>query len=202
MTQLVAPNLNAQGRIGYCLEFAARVWGTTFVPDPPYAWTAWQQTTLRLASIPSDVAVPCWFEYDTGGIEEGHVVAWIPGKGFLSSPYSLSADAQYQEGTTTHALLPSIAEVERIYGVKFVGCSQDILNLRVVEDEPMLNSGDVTNMYFALLGHDADAQTKTNWTGHTFKELFYAIVDSDEYKLKPTVPTDYILNPVPTYIKK
>jgi hypothetical protein len=49
----------------------------------------------------------------------------------------------------------------------------------------LLNDGDVTNMYYNLLGHDADEQTKKNWAGHDFKELFYAIVESDEYKLKP-----------------
>jgi hypothetical protein len=49
------------------------------------------------------------------------------------------------------------------------------------DEEPMLNAGDVQNMYISLLGHKADDQTAINWSGHTFKDLFYAIIQSEEF---------------------
>lgn len=168
MKQLVAPNLSAVGRIGYCLEYMARVYGTTQVA--PYAWVAWQQTQFKhTGPIPTDVSVPCWFSYYVNGINEGHVVASVPGKGFYSSPW--------KQGTT-HAVLTSIAEVERIYGVKYVGWSEDILSKRIVEGGNMATI--TTEMVVALSlgtqGTQPQNADQTKWIGKTDQGSFDGMV--------------------------
>lgn len=146
MNQLVNPNLNAVGRIGYCLEYQANLWGTTHTE--PYAWTAWLNTELpRYDTPPTDVSYPLWFSYFVNGLNEGHVVSYVPGQGYYSSPWELG---------TTHAVLPSIAEVERIYGVTYIGWSEDILNLRVVE-ETMQASTMTGGRIYNLLFHACNA---------------------------------------------
>lgn len=123
MQQLVQPDLTATGSIGWCLQYAARVFHCT--GTSPYAWTAWEATQFKHTDqIPIDVAVPCWFSFMVGPVDEGHVVVSVPGKGFYSSPWKQGTD---------HAVLPSIAEIERIYGAKYVGWSEDILGLRVAQ---------------------------------------------------------------------
>lgn len=122
MTQLVSPNLNAVGQIGYCLAYASR--GVFGNPAPgTTAWQAWLQTQYRYLDqqFPSGVSFPVWF---SGAGGAGHVAVYTP-SGIYSSPWQLG---------TTHAVLPSISEVERIYGVLYVGWSEDILNLRVIGD--------------------------------------------------------------------
>lgn len=132
MEQLVQPDLLATGQIGLCLQYASqRVFHN---PAPgTNAWAAWLATEYKINSIPTDVAVLCWFKINLGA-NLGHVVVSVPGQGFYSSPW--------QQGTT-HAVLPSITEVERIYGVTYVGSSLDILGLKVAEENSMSTIGDV-----------------------------------------------------------
>lgn len=194
MIQLASPNLSASGRIGWCLEYQSKLWGTTHAE--PYAWTAWMNTKLHHSTPPpTDVAYPLWFSFFSGSLNEGHVVTFVPGQGYYSSPW--------QQGTT-HAVLPSIAEVERIYGCKYVGWSEDILEKQVIkETQPMLNDGDTTNFYLHLLGHPPDQNTLNNRRGTSATKLFQDIIQSDEYKLKPTVPTDYTVYSGPQlFVKK
>lgn len=137
MIQLVTPNLNAVGAVAMCLEYASR--GVFNNPaEGSTAWNAWKVCGQRFDSIPTDVQILCWFSYFVGTVNEGHVVVGNPVTGFYSSPYSLSASAQYQEGTTTHAHLPSIAVVEQFYHAKFVGWSLDILGLKVAEENQVI----------------------------------------------------------------
>lgn len=126
--QLVQPNLSVSGRIGWCLEYADKVAGLN--GGEPSAWDAWNMTEFpHVDAIPTDVAVPCWFSYFTPEeVNLGHVVWSIPGQGFYSSPYNKP---------TGHNVLSSIAEVERLYGCRYVGWSEDISDLRVVEGGDM-----------------------------------------------------------------
>ena len=122
MIQLVQPNLSITGQVGWCLQYARQVFGAPVVEA--MAWTAWINTDFKHGTnepMP-DVSVPVWFDYYQNGIQYGHVAVYVPGKGFYSSPY---------KSTQTHAVLPSISEVERIYGCKYVGWSEDISNVRV-----------------------------------------------------------------------
>lgn len=126
-TQIVKPNLAITGKIGFCLNYARQVFGAP--PKYLYAWLGWKGSAYKhpTRTMPN-VAVPLWFSYVRFGINMGHVVVYVPGKGFYSSPW--------KQGTT-HAVLPSIAEVERIYGVSYVGWSEDINGLRVVKPAPI-----------------------------------------------------------------
>lgn len=144
MTQLVQPNLSVTGQIGWCLKYAANVFGIQFAK--PSAWQEWQNCKYPHTdrNLPNN-SVPLWFSFWTtiDGVYAnwGHVVVQVPGQGFYSSPW--------RQGTT-HAVLGSIAEVERIYGVKYVGWSEDIANVKVV-GEDMLNYDQVDSMAHAYL---------------------------------------------------
>lgn len=138
--QLVQPNLATVGRIGYCLEYARKCFGAGVVE--PNAWVAWQNTQFHHldANIPADVCVPMWYSYINQGVNLGHVTISVPGKGIYSSPW--------QQGTD-HAVLPSIAEVERIYGVKYVGWSEDISKVRVIKEQDMPTQKQVLDHFHA-----------------------------------------------------
>lgn len=123
MIQLVPPDLTVEGTIAYCLEYAAKVFHCT--TGMYSAWDAWKSTLYpHHDPIPTDVSVPVWFDYYTDGYRYGHVAVSVPGKGFYSSPYNKP---------TGHNVLSSISEIERLYGVKYVGWSEDILERRVVK---------------------------------------------------------------------
>lgn len=50
--------------------------------------------------------------------------------------------------------------------------------------ETQLNPGDVQNIYYHLGRDKPDQEAIDFWTGHSGKELFYAIINSQEYKDK------------------
>lgn len=170
MTQLVQPNLSAVGRIGWCLEYQARVWGTSH--NEPTAWVAWGRVNQRTDTPPADVAYPLWFSYYQNGVNLGHVVAYVPGAGYYSSPW---------KSGTTHAILPSISEVERIYGVKYVGWSEDILNEQVI-GEAMKQSIDpelVWEHYINYTGVDVgkgSPATQNRFENGQDDEFWYGLV--------------------------
>lgn len=119
--QLIQPNLNIVGTVGGCLKYARQMFGAP--AGPLYAWEAWENAKYKHedTNFPTNVAVPLWYSYRTN---EGHVTVEVEGRGIYSAPYAKN---------TTHAVLGSIADVERIYGVKYVGWSEDINGVRVVE---------------------------------------------------------------------
>lgn len=128
--QLVQPNPNTVGNVGYCLAFGESAFNTPHLH--PNAFSAWQATQFKHPNEepPTDVSVPIWFSYMIGSVNEGHIAINIPGRGILSSPYKIG---------TTQAWLPSIAELERIYSdngihpLTYLGWSEDIAGIRVVE---------------------------------------------------------------------
>ncbi len=120
MVQLVQPNLSTTGRVGFCLAFAEDVFATPHLY--PTAAVALSQAKFKHydQNFP-DVAVPVWFDQ----VLNDHVVTYVPGRGFLSSPWKLG---------TTSAWLSSIAEIERIYHCRFVCWSEDIAGVRVAKE--------------------------------------------------------------------
>jgi hypothetical protein len=109
---------------GYCLGLVQRVYGAPGLHNT--AWEAWEATQEKYSSreMP-DVSVPVWFDhygtYDGVYGRFGHVVAWVPGRGFLSSPGS----------GTGQKWLQTIPEIERFYNCTFVGYSADINTVKV-----------------------------------------------------------------------
>lgn len=96
-------------------------------------------TKLRIASrTMPNVAVPVWFwHYGTyGGVsgEYGHVVLWVPGRGFLSSPsYSKWSNGREVPWSQWFS---SIEEIERTFLAKFRFWSLDINTLQVARETP------------------------------------------------------------------
>lgn len=108
---------------GNCLRFTQSVYGAPARYET--AWQAWENTELKHVTLTMpDVSVPVWFDhwgtYSNGYGQYGHVVAWVPGKGFLSSP----GKGYGQQWLST------ISEVEDFYNSTYVGWSEDINGLR------------------------------------------------------------------------
>lgn len=128
--QLVSPNLGVVDGAGWCLRFTQSVWGAPARYESAwYAWTATQKKHSAAEPLPEDAGVVVWFShYGTYGNPPrydnwGHVVSWIPGSGFLSSPTS----------GTGQKWLATIQDVERTFNSTYVGWSEDINGLQVAE---------------------------------------------------------------------
>lgn len=135
-TQLIQPNLGVKGTLGNCLMYSREVFGIAKKYDS--AWEGWSNSALKHGdqSFPS-VAVPVWFEHwGTYGSPPkygnwGHVAVRMPNGQIYSSPYN---------SRTSHAVLSSIQEVEKLYKCKYVGWSEDVNGVRVAKpggDPPM-----------------------------------------------------------------
>lgn len=126
--QLKAPNLSVSAPVGMCLNYARTAFGAP--GGITYAWQAWQKTAYKHAdqNFPG-YPVPIWFSWVVNGQEEGHVAIQMPNGQIYSSPWKTG---------TGHAVLPSIAELIRIYGdngkhqMTYQGWSEDINGVRVV----------------------------------------------------------------------
>src|SRR6185312_926566 len=133
--QLVTPNLdpyihqpNGNGGTyiltdwyGWCLAYVQNAFGTGWAGSN--AWEAWNDhVNIKHLDrdIPSGMYVPIWF---SGYHGLGHVAIYKDGK-VWSSPWHHKPYAD---------VISSIAEVERIYGVSYVGWSEDISGKQVVE---------------------------------------------------------------------
>lgn len=126
--QIVSPRTGTRDGTGWCLRFTQSVFGAPAMHES--ATIAANNTRLRheTRDMPN-VAVPVWFDHwGTYGsplryANWGHVVAWVPGHGFLSSPASGYGQQWF----------PSIDAVERAFNAKFRFWSEDINGLRVAQ---------------------------------------------------------------------
>lgn len=207
MNQLVAPNLNAVGTVSMCLEYASR--GVFSNPaGGSTAWNAWNATQYRHPdqNFPTGVYFPIWFSYYTtiNGIygNYGHVAVMTPSGQIYSSPW--------QPGTT-HAVLPSIGELMRIYSnggqfpMAYVGWSEDILNLRVIKENQMQPlTPDQVNHAFLMVNQPS---TNKDWAyyaqkpGELIDNLWNAYGEA-QYELAknpPPLPSGTL--PAGTYIQ-
>lgn len=143
-TQLVAPNTTVTAPAGSCLAFVQKVYGAPVQYES--AWKAWEAVAGKQTGDLPPVSVPVWFShYGTYGNPPrydnwGHVVAWIPGQGFLSSP---------GRGTGSK-WLASIAEVESYFSSKYVGWSTYLNGLQIVA-ETSSNGRKGKEMMFAVI---------------------------------------------------
>lgn len=168
MNQLVQPNLSAVGRITYCLEYASRLvfqnpaGGTT-------AWNAWLVCEQHEdQNFPPGVSFPVWF---SGAGGAGHVAVFTP-QGIYSSPYNQ---------LTGHAVLSSISEVERIYSVKYVGWSPDILNLKVIGEDMGINQGELSLLTSSILNRQP-VPGDNGYLGRNWQEVATEFYNSGEHK--------------------
>lgn len=129
---LVTVNTSIKDNAGWCLSFARRVFGAPAGYE--HATDSWKAAKHRheTREMPN-VAVPVYFKWinhivgdENYGVNQGHVVAWIPGKGFLSSP-------GYGYG---QQWFDSIVAVEKYFGCTFVGWTEDINGKRIAKSAP------------------------------------------------------------------
>lgn len=154
-TQLIQPNTSVKDNAGMCLRFVQSVYGAPVkyasATDAANATTARYETR----EMPS-VSVPVWFDHwGTYGSPAryanwGHVVAYVPSKGFLSSP----GNGYGQQWFDT------INAVESYFRATFRFWSLDINGLQVASgsgslsdyfgDEMRVVAGYPSNRRFAL----------------------------------------------------
>ena len=132
-TRRVVYNLTTDGDHTYiingmsvhnCLAYVQTAFGAGWSGST--AWDGWTNRTGGRHSdrnIPQGVYVPIWFDGYWQGGRYGHVAIYKDGK-VWSSPYSNKPYAD---------VIGSIAEVERIYGMKYVGWSEFVGPTRVIE---------------------------------------------------------------------
>ena len=122
--QVKKPNLKTKGRLEWCLEYAQNFFGVPHTS--PSAWAEWlsiPKAKKHAGTPPKGVWVPIFFS-GYGGL--GHVAGYKDGQ-IYSSPW--------QRGTD-HAVLNSIKEMERIYGVKYEGWSEVLGGQSVIKSVP------------------------------------------------------------------
>lgn len=147
MKQIVAPRTGVTDGAGWCHRMARAVFNAPLVYGLDSATKAANATKYRHTTrkMPN-VAVPVWFwHYGTyGGVtgEFGHVVVWVPGRGFLTSPWYL---AHGQEWYST------LEEVERRFNSKYRFWSEDINGLRVAQPASKPSTPDASKTSGALL---------------------------------------------------
>lgn len=125
--QLVRPIIPYRVNFGQCLKQVRSAFGAPGI----HAWASHAASAARWKhygrSMPN-VMVPVHFShygvYDDGPGQYGHVVIWVPGRGFLSSP---------KRGTNSFHWYGSLEAVERAVGGKYLFWSEDINGKRVVE---------------------------------------------------------------------
>lgn len=126
--QVREPNLSVRTSLGMCLKYVQDAFGSGWAGS--YALQGWRDIVVkkhRIRGIPNGVYVPIWFEGEWDGYNYGHVAIYRDGTVY-SSPYS---------NKTSHDVLGSIAEVERTYGMKYIGWSEDIGGSTVIKEEDM-----------------------------------------------------------------
>ena len=129
-TQLVSPNLDTVDGAGWCLRFVSSAYGIS-TAGYMSATEAADASDITRDALP-DVAVPVWFHhYGTYGTpavyaDWGHVVIFVPGRGFLSSP--LNGVGQLW--------LDSIEAVERSFNSTYRGWSLDLAGTPVATSTP------------------------------------------------------------------
>lgn len=128
--QLVQPNFEIIENAGWCLQYARRVFGAPAVEST--AWQGWMMTEHphEDRNFPADVAVPVWFDWK-GDVGDGHVFRYghvavraADGK-IWSSPLAGRGSAWFN----------TVDDLTRAFGggMKYVGWSEDISNVKVVQ---------------------------------------------------------------------
>lgn len=139
--QVKSPNLNVPTSLGMCLKYVQDAFGSGWAGS--YALQGWRDIVKKKhtnRNIPSGVYVPIWFEGYWNGVNYGHVAIYKDGIVY-SSPYT---------NKTSHDQLGNIETVERVYGMKYIGWSEDIGGTTVIKKG-------ATNM--------AIIQNQENWYG-------------------------------------
>lgn len=126
--QVKSPNLNVRTSLGMCLKYVQDAFGSGWAGS--YALQGWHDIVKKKhtnRNIPAGVYVPIWFEGYWNGVNYGHVAIYKDGI-VWSSPYT---------DKTSHDQLGNIETVERVYGMKYIGWSEDIGGTTVIKEQDM-----------------------------------------------------------------
>ena len=168
MKQLRIPNLDPviyQGGqaldswLGYCLAYAQFAFNAPWAGSS--AWDAWTNYVHKRHydyELPRGVWVPIWFDGWWAGQRYGHVALFKDGI-IYCSPVSNkpTADVWY-----------SIHDVERNYGMKYVGWSEDIGGVDVIgkgEETPMITREQENVLSVLATGGYPGEAYDYRWTG-------------------------------------
>ena len=142
--QLVPPRTGTKDTAGRCLPFAQSFFGAPIRHD--YARQSFAASSyIHLDWYPpADAASLLWFDhwgtyysYSKGRYEyvnAGHVAILVPGIGIFTSP----AYARYVNGyeVPQQEIYQTIAAIERTFGATYIGWTEDINGLRVIQPKP------------------------------------------------------------------
>lgn len=167
--------------LGWCLAYVQTAFGAGWSGSS--AWDGWANRTQGRhadGKIPTDVYVPIWFDGWWNGGRYGHVaIIYINSKTgavrIWTSPYTNKPYAD---------VLTSIPEVERIYGMKYVGWSEFVGSTRVIEYvQPVQNitREQLNQLFHELLERDPDQPAINYYVGKkTYDATRHDIIHSPE----------------------
>jgi hypothetical protein len=140
--QLVNPNTKTEDYAGMCLQFAQKVYNAPV--KYATAWASWQatpnkHTNRNLPNASTVIWFDHWGTYNNVYGQYGHVCAWVPGLGFLSSP----TQGYGQQ------IFSTIEDVEKSFNAKFVGWTETLNGLQIIEHFNDNNNEEIetSNMY-------------------------------------------------------
>ena len=163
--QVKSPNLNVSTSMGMCLKYVQDAFGSGWAGS--YALQGWRDIVKKKhadRNIPSGVYVPIWFEGYWNGVNYGHVAIYKDGI-VWSSPYT---------NKRTHDQLGNIETVERVYGMKYIGWSEDIGGTIVIKEEDVMdvmNANDVGDLFQISRGQNPTQKELKQWVGKPMKQL-------------------------------
>lgn len=193
--QLVSPDLTITEAAGLCLSFSRRAFGAPVVEKT--AWEGWSKAEYRHEDRdwPSGVSIPVWFDWwgqlpgDKQKFQYGHVAVLHTDGKVYSSPLSGKGRAWFA----------SVDDLARSFGggMKYVGWSEDISNVRVVKKEDyMITARVVESAYRTLLARECAPKQKQDLirAHETMESLEAWIMSLQEYKDKQKLADNGDLN--------
>lgn len=170
--QLVTPNINVSAELGMCLAYVQNAYGSGWAGS--FALDGWNRNKLNHAdrNIPAGVFVPIWFEGYWNGVNYGHVAIYKDGVVY-SSPYT---------NKNSHDQLGNIATVERIYGMSYIGWSEDIGGTKVIspveEDEVIPTRDLLKSLIYNYTGEFPNEQEYERYVGKISYSALIPLLDS------------------------
>lgn len=157
--QLVKPNLAMLGHRGMCLKYVQDAFGTPWAGTT--AWDGWTNRVSRkhANALPAGVYVPVWFDGYWNGERAGHVAIYKDGQ-VWSSPWDRQVG---------YNILGSIAEVERIYGMEYVGWSEDLGGKQLITGGDMIED---TQRHYDIINREWINSTGREFTWKEFRVNF------------------------------
>ena len=135
------PNPNITCKPGWCLEYVQNAFKAPVIE--PTAISAWEHAQFKHYDLPPmGIAVPIWFSlaYEPAG----HVALWMPD----GSVYSTSSPTSTKP--THHSSLQALIDYYASANpLTYLGWSEDIETLRVVEEEMLTTANEI---YYLRLG--------------------------------------------------